>query len=88
MATLTISLPDDRAEFARNLARRKGFATIDAYLDAVLGDLQAREARRDRIESLLIEGLDSGPPEPWTAEERLSIEREIFEQLGAERREP
>ena len=87
MATLTISLPDDRARFAQDEARRRGFATVDAYLDSVLGDLQARDARRERLEALLIEGLDSGPAEPWTPEDMAAIEREIFEQLEAERRQ-
>ncbi len=87
METLTITLPDDRAQFARDQALRKGFDTVDAYLDAVLSDIQAREASKKRLEALLIEGLESGPSEPWTPHDMEEIEREVLEQLEAERRE-
>ena len=86
MATLTISLPDDRARFAQDEARRRGFATVDAYLDSVLGDLQARDARRERLEALLIEGLDSGPAEPMTRDDWEWIRAEGRRRIEALRR--
>ncbi len=86
METLTITLPDDRAQFARDQALRKGFDTVDAYLDAVLSGIQARETSKKRLEALLIEGLESGPAEPWTSQDMEDIEREVLDQVDAERR--
>jgi antitoxin ParD1/3/4 len=86
MASLTINLPDDRVEFLRKQAEARG-ASVDDYLDALLGQFQARESNRKRLEALLIEGLESGPAEPWTEEDWESIRREGRERLKEMRRE-
>ncbi len=84
MATLTISLPDDRAEFVREQTEARG-ASVDVYVDSLVREAQDRETRK-RLEALLIEGLESGPAEPVTPETWKEIEREVFERLEAERR--
>jgi antitoxin ParD1/3/4 len=85
MATLTITLADDRIAFLREQAESRG-SSIDAYIDGlVTREAKTREAK-DRLRALLIEGLESGPAEEVTPETWKEIEREVYEQLEAERR--
>ncbi|HEY2153995.1 MAG TPA: type II toxin-antitoxin system ParD family antitoxin [Isosphaeraceae bacterium] len=84
METLTITLPDDRVAFLREQAQAQG-SSVDAYIDGLAREAQTRAAKK-RLEALLIEGLESGPAEPWTAQDMEEIEREVLEQLEAERR--
>jgi len=84
MTTMTITLPESTKEFAEAQARHEGFASVDAYLDAVLREVQLREARR-KLEAKLIEGIESGPAVPMTREDWESIKREALERLQAER---
>ncbi len=84
METLTITLPEDRVAFLRKEAESQG-SSVDAYIDGLAREAQRRAAKK-RLEALLIEGLESGPAELVTPETWKDIEREVFEQLDAERR--
>lgn len=67
MTTVTISLPESLKAFVVKQIKRKGFGNVSEYFRTLLRDAQAREADA-RLESLLVEGLDSGPDVELTRE--------------------
>ncbi len=66
MATMNISLPDAMKSFVEDQAAKRGFETVSEYVRSILREVQERHAERERIDALLLEGLNSGPPEPMT----------------------
>lgn len=83
MATMNISLPDDMKAFIEAEAARQGFGTVSEYMRAVIRETQAKAARRRQVDALLLEGLDSGPATPFTAEDWESIHRTLAERHAA-----
>ena len=75
MATMNISLPDDMKAFVEDQAARKGFGTASEYVRALIRDVQ-QQAERERLDTLLLDGLNSGPPTPLGKEEWENIRRE------------
>jgi antitoxin ParD1/3/4 len=85
MATMNISLPDDMKAFVEDEAARKGFGTVSEYVRAIIRDAQERQAEREQLDAILIEGLDSGPATPLTKKDWEHIRRE-GKKLIAERK--
>jgi antitoxin ParD1/3/4 len=83
MANLNLTLPDDMQAFVEAEAARRGFDTVDAYLRAVIRDAQEQEARRSRVDALLLEGLDSGPATPLVDSDWDDIIRRLEERHAA-----
>lgn len=86
MATMNISLPDSMKEFVEEQAAKQGFGTVSEYVRAVIREIQARQTERERIDALLIEGLDSGPATPLTAEDWEHIRREGVKVIAERKR--
>lgn len=83
MATMNISLPDDMKAFIEAEASRKGFGTVSEYMRTIIRENQERAARRGDIDSLLLEGLDSGPATPLGAADWETIRRQLDERNTA-----
>lgn len=64
MATMNISLPDEMKAFVEHQAALKGFGTVSEYVRAIIREAQQRNVERDRLDSLLLDGLNSGPGTP------------------------
>jgi antitoxin ParD1/3/4 len=64
MATMNISLPDEMKAFVEDQATQKGFGTVSEYVRAIIREVQERHIERDRLDSLLLDGLNSGPGTP------------------------
>ncbi|MBI5094030.1 MAG: type II toxin-antitoxin system ParD family antitoxin [Candidatus Hydrogenedentes bacterium] len=75
MATITISLPESLKAFIEDQVSREGFGTVSEYLRSLVRDEQKRTAQT-RIESLLLEGLQSEASE-MTAEDWTDIRNEV-----------
>ena len=71
---LNISLPDSIQTFVQEQAIQGGYNSIDEYILHLLAVEQARVAR---VESLLLEGLDSGESieatDEWWEEKRAQL---------------
>lgn len=66
--TMNISLNEDLKAFVDERVRSRGYSSHSEYVrDLVRRDEQ--EAARDRLRSLLIEGLESGPGEDWNTQQ-------------------
>lgn len=61
MASLNVSVPDDLSEFVDRRIKETRHATATEYIRALICEDQKR-AENERIEKLLVEGLDSGKP--------------------------
>jgi antitoxin ParD1/3/4 len=61
MTTLNISLPDSMRNFIEGKVAQGGYSTVSEYIRQLVREDQKR-ASQERLEALLLEGLDSGSP--------------------------
>ena len=61
--TMNISLPESMRRYVEARMERGGFGNASEYIRHLIREDQKAEAR-ERIELALLEGLESGPPEP------------------------
>ncbi|MEE9391889.1 MAG: type II toxin-antitoxin system ParD family antitoxin [Planctomycetota bacterium] len=69
MTTLNVSLPKDLRSFIEEQARDGGFHSVSEYMRDILRQARKR-ATQEKLEQLLIDGLESGEgfeatPEYW-----------------------
>jgi antitoxin ParD1/3/4 len=73
MVTVTFSIPEDLQAFIESQAVKNGFQSTDRYLRNLLD----RERERERLEEMLIEGLESGKPievnDDWWEQKRSNL---------------
>jgi antitoxin ParD1/3/4 len=83
---LNISLPDQVQPFVEEQAIAAGFNSINEYIYHLIVREQERLDQQERIESLLIEGLESGEPieatDDWWKQKRIQLV-ERFQQSDA-----
>ncbi len=64
--TLNIDLTESMRRSAEDRAAEGGYGDIGEYIRALIhSDLERKE--EERVDALLLEGLDSGPPIPGTS---------------------
>ena len=61
MASLNISMPDELRDFVTKRTKETNHATPTEYIRSLVREDQKR-ADRERLEKLLLEGLESGEP--------------------------
>ena len=79
MTSLNISLPQTLKDFVEGQVDTCGFSTPSEYVRALIRDDQKRRAE-ERLEALLLEGLNSGEPieitpEYWERKRAQLVER-------------
>lgn len=79
MASLTISLPQSLKEYVETQVSACGYSTPSEYLRELLRQDQKQRAQ-EKLEALLLEGLNSGAPiditpEHWERKRAQFIER-------------
>lgn len=72
MTTVTISMPESLKGFLEREVAEKGYGNTSEYIRELLRGAQKRAAD-ERLEALLLEGLDSGPGREWTPEYRAEL---------------
>jgi antitoxin ParD1/3/4 len=82
MTTLNISLPDSMRTFIEQQVSQSGYSTASEYIRQLVRADQKRAAQ-ERLEALLLEGIESGPPieatpEYW-AEKKARLLKEFEE---------
>ncbi len=82
MNTLIVSLPDSVQEFVQRQVEEGGYATPSEYIVALIGEAQKRKAK-EKVEALLLEGLNSGPASEMTAQDWEDIRQEVRQQRQA-----
>jgi antitoxin ParD1/3/4 len=66
VATMNISLPSSLRKRMQEKLGRQGYGSASEYVRELIRRDLAREAI-DQVDTLLIEGLESGPPSPVTS---------------------
>lgn len=79
MASMNISLPQSLRDFVAAQVKERGYSTPSEYVRELVRRDQ-KERAEERIERLLLEGLDSGEPigitpEYWEQKRRQLLER-------------
>lgn len=79
MASLNISLPQTMKDFVEGQVESAGFSTPSEYIRALIRDDQKRRTE-EKLEALLLEGLNSGEPieitpEYWERKRAQLVER-------------
>jgi len=65
MATINLTLSDEDRRWIEDKAGLRGYASPEAYLEAMIA--RSREGER-RLEEWLLEGIQSPPGPEWTPE--------------------
>ncbi|MEK7795679.1 MAG: type II toxin-antitoxin system ParD family antitoxin [Candidatus Hydrogenedentota bacterium] len=80
MTTLNISLPEKMRDHVDEQTKTGGFSTASEYVRSLIRDDQKRKAQ-ERLQGLLLEGLNSGDAEELTQETWDEIRRAVFKGL-------
>ena len=75
MTTMNISLPESLRTFVEQRAAT-GYGSASEYIRTLLREAQMRSTQ-SHLEQLLLEGLNSGPSESWTADDWAELRRHI-----------
>jgi antitoxin ParD1/3/4 len=82
MQTMNISLPDSMKHFIEGQVAAGGYSSASEYVRALVRAEQHRQAKA-RLETLLLEALDSGDATTMTPEDWDAIRREGLARLRA-----
>jgi putative addiction module CopG family antidote len=81
-SALTLSLPDELDEFVSRRIREEAYADAGEYLRALIR-ADRRRAVGERLERLVEEALESGPPETMTDAHWTAMRRALDEVSGS-----
>jgi antitoxin ParD1/3/4 len=80
METMNIALPESMKHFVQERVTEGGYSSVSEYMRELIRADQKRKVE-ERIDTLLLEGLDSGQPIPVTAEYWEEKKRRLTERL-------
>lgn len=80
MATMNISLPDPLRIFVEERVSAGGYSTVSEYFRELVRLDQKRQAE-ERLELLLVEGLNSGPAKPLTKADLDEVKRVVRQRI-------
>ena len=81
METMNIALPEAMKHFVQERVTEGGYSSVSEYVRDLIRADQKRRVE-ERIDALLLQGIDSGPPISVTPEYWEEKKRKLTEQLG------
>ena len=81
MDTMNIALPEAMKHFVQAQVSEGGYSSASEYVRELIRSDRKRKAE-ERIDALLLDGLDSGEPIPVTKEYWEEKKRKLSERLG------
>jgi antitoxin ParD1/3/4 len=81
METMNIALPESMKHFVHERVAEGGYSSASEYVRELIRADQRRKAE-ERIDALLLEGLDAGEPMPVSKEYWEEKKRKLAERLG------
>ena len=81
--SMNISLPQSLKDFVMERVAEKAYSNPSDYVRALIREDRKRRAE-ERLEQLLLEGLQSGEPRPFDIEE---IRRQVREHIAQRQRQ-
>jgi antitoxin ParD1/3/4 len=89
MTTLNISLPKSMRTFVESQIKAGGYSTASEYVRDLIRDAKKRAAR-EKLEELLLEGINSGPgipvDEAFWEERRETLKRNLRKKNSAKQK--
>jgi antitoxin ParD1/3/4 len=76
MDTMDFSVPEQFRAFVQSRVDEGGFGSTNDYIAQLVEEDRKRKTR-EWLEAEIAKGIDSGPPEPMTAEDWESIRNEV-----------
>lgn len=80
MQTMNISLPDQLKEFVDEQVSSGRYSSVSEYVRGLIRDDERRKAQ-EKLEALLMEGIQSGKPTQMTRQDWGEIRREALKQF-------
>jgi antitoxin ParD1/3/4 len=80
MTSLNISLPKVMKDYVESRVQEGGFSTPSEYMRALVREDQKRKAE-EKLEALLLEGIQSGPATPMTPQNWKEIRAEVLRRV-------
>jgi antitoxin ParD1/3/4 len=84
MTSMNISLPEELKDYVEEQTRG-GYSTPSEFVRELIREDQKRRAK-ERLDALLLEGLNSGNPIPANAEFWTELKREAMANLKARKK--
>ena len=81
METMNISLPDPMKEFVEELVARGDYSSASEYVRALIREDRKRR-EKEKLEALLLEGLNSGPATEMTPADWEQILAEVRQRIA------
>jgi antitoxin ParD1/3/4 len=81
METMNIALPESMKQFVQARVSEGGYSSVSEYVRELIRADQKRRAE-ERVDALLLEGLDSGEPIEVTNEYWEQKKRKLAERLA------
>jgi antitoxin ParD1/3/4 len=81
METMNIALPESMKHFVQERVTEGGYSSVSEYVRELIRADQKRKVE-ERIDTLLLEGLDSGQPIAVTSEYWEEKKRRLTERLS------
>ena len=78
MTTLNISLPDSMRAYIDQKVSEGGYSTASEYIRQLVREDQ-KEAAQERLELLLMEGIESGPSREMTDEDWEQLRNRVWQ---------
>ena len=82
MQTMNISLPDQLKEFVDTQVGSGRYSSVSEYVRGLIREDEKRHAQ-EKLEALLIEGIQSGEPSAMSRQDWAGIRREALKQFEA-----
>ena len=80
MSTISVNLPDSVMAAVSERVRKNGFTDVGEFVAQMIARINERQTE---VERLAVEGLESGPSEPWNRAEIESIRNNLRSRYGS-----
>ncbi len=81
---MNISVPESMKEFIEDEVSSGGYGTASEYVRELVRDAK-KQKEEERLETLLIEALESGPASPLTKKDWEAIKQRGLERIHAKK---
>lgn len=80
MSTISVNLPDSVMSAVAERAQKNGFSDVGEFVSQMIAQINERQTQ---VEKLAIEGIESGPSEPWSSAEIEAIRNDLRSKHGS-----
>lgn len=80
MSTISVNLSDSVMSAVAMRAQKNGFSDVGEFLSQMIAQINKRQTQ---VEMLAIEGIESGPSEPWNSAEIEAIKNDLRSKHGS-----